>query len=249
MLGQISAVHLAGVLGPLLIYIALAAAGINIVPVVYLLVVGALVVTAGLIWVEGYAALKVRIPPEPDEEPPPVTGIIAAYLPNEAATIIDTIEAFLRIEYPGKLEVILAYNSPRPLPVELTLRTIAERDSRFRAIRVPASTSKAQNVNTALTEATGEIIGVFDADHHPAPDAFTRAWRWIASGYDIVQGHCVVRNGERDPLSRSVAVEFETIYGVSHPGRAQLHHFGFSGDRTDTGGRICSGRRGCTGSC
>ena len=28
----------------------------------------------------------------PDEEPPPVTGIIAAYLPNEAATIVDTIE-------------------------------------------------------------------------------------------------------------------------------------------------------------
>ena len=144
LLGQIAAVHVAGVFGPLLIYIALAAVGINIVPVVYLLVVASLVVTAGLIWVEGYAALKVRIPPEPDAEPPPVTGIIAAYLPNEAATIIDTIEAFLRIEYPGKLEVILAYNSPRPLPVELTLRTIAERDSRFRAIRVPGALQGAE---------------------------------------------------------------------------------------------------------
>jgi len=42
----------------------------------------------------------------------------------------------------------------------------------------------------------------------------------------VVQGHCLVRNGDESWVARTVAVEFETIYAVSHPGRAQLHAFG-----------------------
>jgi len=45
----------------------------------------------------------------------------------------------------------------------------------------------------------------------------------------VVQGHCVVRNGETSWVARTVAVEFESIYAVSHPGRAQLHRFGIFG--------------------
>ncbi len=103
------------------------------------------------------------------------------------------------------------------------------RTHRFRSIRVEGSESKAQNVNAALSESTGEFIGIFDADHHPDPHCFHRAWRWLASGYDVVQGHCMVRNGDETWVSRLVAVEFEAIYAVSHPGRARLHHFGIFG--------------------
>ena len=227
--GQIGLVHLVGVVLPFVAYVLLAKAGIDIVPFVYLGVVVTLVVTAFLIWLEGLSSLRVIDPPEIEGPAPPATGIIAAYLPNEAATIVETVEAFLRTDYPGEFQVILAYNTPRDLPIEGALERIAARDPRFVPIRVPNSTSKAQNVNAALAEASGEIIGVFDADHHPMPAAFTRAWRWIASGYDIVQGHCVVRNGAESPVARSVAVEFEAIYGVSHPGRARLHDFGIFG--------------------
>jgi cellulose synthase/poly-beta-1,6-N-acetylglucosamine synthase-like glycosyltransferase len=127
------------------------------------------------------------------------------------------------------LRIILAYNTPRDLPVEQTLRTIAQRDPRFLPLRVEGSTSKAQNVNAALAHVDGDFVGIFDADHHPAPYGFTRAWRWLASGYDVVQGHCVVRNGVESWVARMVAVEFETIYAVSHPGRARLHQFGIFG--------------------
>jgi cellulose synthase/poly-beta-1,6-N-acetylglucosamine synthase-like glycosyltransferase len=44
-----------------------------------------------------------------------------------------------------------------------------------------------------------------------------------------VQGHCVIRNGEASLVARTVAVEFESIYAVSHPGRAALHGFGVFG--------------------
>jgi cellulose synthase/poly-beta-1,6-N-acetylglucosamine synthase-like glycosyltransferase len=196
----------------------------------YLGVVAALLVTAYLLWVEGLVALRREDPPDvPADAYPPASAIVAAYLPNEAATIIETIEAMLRVEYPGPLQVILAYNTPRDLPIEEALRELARRDGRFLPLRVVGSTSKAQNVNAALAHVRGEFVGIFDADHHPEPQSFARAWRWLANDYDVVQGHCVVRNGNASWLTRLVAVEFETIYGLNHPGRARLHRFGIFG--------------------
>ena len=39
----------------------------------------------------------------------------------------------------------------------------------------------------------------------------------------------MVRNGDASWVARTVAVEFESIYAVSHPGRARLHGFGIFG--------------------
>ncbi len=228
--GQILITQLLAIAAPLALYMLLDALGLDIVPVAYLVVVIALLVTSVLIWVEGLLALRpAHPPPLPESSYVPATAIIAAYLPNEAATIVETIRSFQRIDYPAGLQIVLAYNTPRPMPVEETLRDMSGADPRFRSIRVEGSESKAQNVNAALSESTGEFIGIFDADHHPDPHCFRRAWRWLASGYDVVQGHCMVRNGDETWVSRLVAVEFEAIYAVSHPGRARLHHFGIFG--------------------
>jgi cellulose synthase/poly-beta-1,6-N-acetylglucosamine synthase-like glycosyltransferase len=178
---------------------------------------------------EAFLAMRRVDPPEPSSPYPGASAIIAAYLPNEAATVVETVEAFLRQDYPGPLRIILAYNTPQPLPVEQVLREIARRDPRFLPLHVEASTSKAQNVNAALAHVEGEFVGVFDADHHPDPGSFQRAWRWLSNGYDVVQGHCVVRNGAASWVARMTAVEFETIYALAHPGRASLHRFGIFG--------------------
>jgi DNA-binding response OmpR family regulator/cellulose synthase/poly-beta-1,6-N-acetylglucosamine synthase-like glycosyltransferase len=228
---QVGLSYLISFLIPLLLYMGLSSVGLDVAPAMYNFVVVALLLTASLIWLEGLMAL--RAPKEPpsviNQEYPPASAIIAAYLPNEAATIIETVEAFLRLDYPGPLQIILAYNTPRPLPVEATLQEIALRDPRFMPLAVEGSTSKAQNVNAALAQATGEFVGVFDADHHPDPDSFRRAWGWLSNGYDVVQGHCLVRNGEDSWVACMVAVEFEAIYAISHPGRARLHQFGIFG--------------------
>lgn len=228
--GQIAITQLIAVGLPLAIYLLLDAVGLDIVPVVYVVVVIALLLTAILIWTEGLLALRpMHPPPLREADYVPATAIIAAYLPNEAATIVQTIRSFQRVDYPAGLQIVLAYNTPRAMPVEDTLRELARTDRRLKVLRVEGSESKAQNVNAALSEATGEFIGIFDADHHPDPHCFRRAWRWLASGYDVVQGHCLVRNGDETWVSRMVAVEFEAIYAVSHPGRARLHDFGIFG--------------------
>jgi cellulose synthase/poly-beta-1,6-N-acetylglucosamine synthase-like glycosyltransferase len=112
-------------------------------------------------------------------------------------------------------QLILAYNTPEPMAIEAELRELARRHPEFTALRVHGSKSKAENVNFALKFATGSMIAVFDADHQPAPDCLARASRWIAAGYDMVQGRSVVRN-PGNWHARLVAAEFETIYGIGH---------------------------------
>lgn len=214
---------------PFGIYTILDHFGLDITGAVYLALVTAIGLTSVAILVESGAALRRPVPPPaPDGPMPPATAIIAAYLPNEADTIVETVEAFLCHDYPD-LQVILAYNTPRPMPVEGELRQIAERDPRFEALKVEGSVSKAQNVNAALNHVRGEFVGLFDADHHPEPGSYKRAWQWISSGVGIVQGHCLVRNGSTNFVTKLVATEFEAIYAVSHPGRARLHGFGIFG--------------------
>jgi cellulose synthase/poly-beta-1,6-N-acetylglucosamine synthase-like glycosyltransferase len=204
--------------------------GVDLSGPLYWVLVGSLVVTAGSIWAESLAALDPpALPAEPDEPAPRATAVIAAYLPNEADTIMETLDVFLAQEYSGELQVLLAYNTPTPLAVEAELFDLARMHPYLTVIKVEDSSSKAQNVNAALRVANGEIVGIFDADHHPMPGAFERAWRWIADGADVVQGHCVIRNGDESTLAKIVAVEFEQIYSVSHPGRAALHGFGIFG--------------------
>lgn len=227
---QIALTFVLGVVLPFFAYWGLDELGVDVTWPMYLVVVASLAVTGILIWAEGLQSLRVEEPPEePGEAYPPASAIIAAYLPNEAATVLETVEAFLRLEYPAPIQVILAYNTPTPMAIEAVLAEYQEQHPGFVAHKVEGSTSKAQNVNAALSLATGRFVGVFDADHHPDPDSFTRAWRWLSNGYDVVQGHCLVRNGDVSNVARTVAVEFEAIYAVSHPGRARLHDFGIFG--------------------
>lgn len=227
---QMLSVALLLIVLPLLTYALLGSLGLDISGMMFLVVVISLLLTGMLILLEGFSSLNPIQPPEEPGRPyPPASAIIAAYLPNEAATVLETIEAFLRVHYPAGLQVILAYNTPRDLPIEAALHELAARDPRFLPLRVEGSTSKAQNVNAALAHVTGEFTGVYDADHHPDPHTFKRAWRWLSNGWDVVQGHCFIRNGDESWVARLVAVEFESIYAVSHPGRAKMHQFGIFG--------------------
>jgi cellulose synthase/poly-beta-1,6-N-acetylglucosamine synthase-like glycosyltransferase/DNA-binding response OmpR family regulator len=227
---QVVATMVLGLVLPFFAYRWLDQVGYDVSWGAYLAVVVGLVTTAALIWTEGFFAASHKGAPEVAGAPePPATAIICAYLPNEAGTIVETVEHFMTIDYPAGLQVILAYNTPGDLAVEKQLQEIAKQHSNLLLLRVPNSNSKAQNLNAGLARATGDFVGIFDADHHPDLDAFHRAWRWLSNGYSAVQGHCLVRNGDESFLARMVAVEFESIYAVSHPGRYLRDQFGIFG--------------------
>ena len=180
---------------------------------------------------EAIAAMRVpRMPALPDGPAPGATAIVPAYLPNEAAIILETVMHHLTTG-PPDLQIIIAYNTPVPNPVEQDLALLADENPRLVVLRVENSHSKAENVNAALAIATGAIIGVFDADHHPASDSYARAWRWLADGADVVQGRCVVRRheGRSSLVSMAVTAEFEQMYSVGHPGRTRIMGIGLFG--------------------
>jgi cellulose synthase/poly-beta-1,6-N-acetylglucosamine synthase-like glycosyltransferase len=151
--------------------------------------------------------------------------IVVAYLPNEQHIILDTLKYILQtVQRPAAgLELILAYNSPVQLPVEEDLRQLAAAHPELRLLPVAHSRSKAENLNAALQIVTGEVTGILDADHLPNADCFERAWGWLeANRYAVVQGRNVIRNHDHNFLTRMIAVEFECMYGVSHPAKSLL---------------------------
>lgn len=155
---------------------------------------------------------------------PRCSCIVAAYLPNEQDLIIDTLTHILKNVYrpPGGLELILAYNTPEELPIENELRALASSYPELRLLRVEGSKSKAENLNAAINIVTGVITCILDADHQPCADCFLRAWQWLESDYDVVQGRSIIRNHRENFLNQVVAIEFESIYGVSHPAKTLL---------------------------
>lgn len=150
--------------------------------------------------------------------------LIAAYLPNEQDIILETLRHILKtVQRPAAgLEVILTYNTPIDLPIEDDLHLFAQLNPELRLVRVEGSHSKAENLNAALDLITGEIVCILDADHHPSPDCFFRAWHWLEHGYDVVQGRNIIRNHHCNLLTQNIAVEFESLYGVSHAAKSFL---------------------------
>ncbi|GCD90100.1 glycosyltransferase family 2 protein [Nocardioides sp. LS1] len=230
---QVLAATVGTVVMPFLLLVAFYAIGLDVSGAVYWVLVGALGLTALTIWTEcSFALDPPKLPDATGEPTPRATAVIAAYLPNEADTIVETVHRFLEQGYSGGLQIVLAYNTPVPLDVEGELRALELEHEDLTVLKVADSTSKAQNVNAALSVAEGEFVGIFDADHHPAPGSFDRAWRWIGDPEDpadVVQGHCVIRNGADSAMAKLVAVEFEQIYAVAHPGRAAAFGFGIFG--------------------
>ncbi|WP_024544853.1 glycosyltransferase [Picosynechococcus sp. NKBG15041c] len=160
-----------------------------------------------------------------DGPTPKCSVIVVAYLPNEQEIILETLTQILQrlIRPEGGLELILAYNTPHFLPVEAELWDLAAQYPELRLLHVQGSHSKAENLNAALAVVTGEMTCIFDADHWPTGDALARAWAWLRGGnYDVVQGRNIIRNHRKNWLTRWIAVEFDCLYGVSHPARSLL---------------------------
>ena len=185
-------------------------------------------VTALMTTYESLISIKRRYARErlgtPERPVPRASFIIPAYLPNEAGIILDTLRHILtKVERPADgLEVVLVYNTPRDLPVEKELKILEKEYPEFKAVKVENSKSKAENLNRAIQIINGEIAVIVDADHRPNPDCLARAWRWLEHEYHVVQGRNVIRNSDRNWLTRMIAVEFETIYAVSHTGKSLI---------------------------
>jgi cellulose synthase/poly-beta-1,6-N-acetylglucosamine synthase-like glycosyltransferase len=227
---QVIASYALSVFLPMFIFYLFHLVGIDITYGVYVATLLFLNVMSVLILTECFVAYFHKgAPAKPGAPEAPASAIICAYMPNEAETIMETLEHFLSIEYEPGIQVILSYNTPVPMPIEDDLRALSNQHPNLLVLKIENSRSKSQNLNAALDFVVGDFVGVFDADHQPDLDSYSRAWRWLSNGYDVVQGHCLSRNPEETWMAKMVAIEFETIYAVAHPGRTVRDGFGVFG--------------------
>lgn len=211
---------------PILVYTIIGEHTLGVLVVVHYGVATAYCITAVMMLAETAKALPRRRAPiaalEVRAQVPLISVIVSAYLPNEQDLIVETImHLATEMNVPSyNLQLILAYNSPDDLPVEDALGSLNRITANFTPLRVTGSRSKAENIVAALQLCEGEMTVLLDADHHPLPDAFERAYRWLMRGYDVVQGRCVVRNQQENTQTRYLSVEFEQMYAVAHSGRS-----------------------------
>jgi cellulose synthase/poly-beta-1,6-N-acetylglucosamine synthase-like glycosyltransferase len=131
-----------------------------------------------------------------------ITAVVPCYLPNEQDIIEETISWIMhKVESPGKLEVLVVYNTPRDLPaIEARLQELAAREDwpnqrRLRVLRCLESKSKAANLNAALKLVEDPYVVIYDADHHPDSQSLLLLFeKMIRKGQDCVQGSYYMRN-------------------------------------------------------
>ena len=227
---QVIASYALSVFLPMFIFYLFDLVGVDVTYGVYVATLIFLNVMSILILTECFVAYFHKgAPSKPGAPEAPASAIICAYMPNEAETIMETLEHFLSIEYEPGIQIIISYNTPVPMPIEDELRVLSNQHPNLLVLKIENSRSKSQNLNAALDFVVGDFVGVFDADHQPDLDSYSRAWRWLSNGYDVVQGHCLSRNPEETWMAKMVAIEFETIYAVAHPGRTVRDGFGVFG--------------------
>lgn len=120
------------------------------------------------------------------------------------------------------LDLILAYNTPQALPIEKQLKRLP-----IRVFKVPNSKSKAENINYVLHRIRTPYVAIFDADHLPLKENFTKALSWLQNGFDIVQGSCLPL--PNSCLGKFLSVEFNQMYNINHLSRPRLWDFAIFG--------------------
>jgi cellulose synthase/poly-beta-1,6-N-acetylglucosamine synthase-like glycosyltransferase len=144
---------------------------------------------------------------------------------NEGSVVEGMIASLLSLDYPKDLlQVVLVDDGSTDRTGEV-LDAAAARDARIVCLhRSPdAESGKSAALNDALELVTGEIVVVFDADHHPDTRTVSRL---VAHFRDprvgAVQGRCEIRNADDSPLSRLIAIDYLAGYLVNEYGRQSL---------------------------
>ncbi|BAI60714.1 putative glycosyltransferase [Methanocella paludicola SANAE] len=150
----------------------------------------------------------------------PLTIIVPAL--NEARDIEQCVESLMAAEYPTeKLEVIIAHEVP-PKCTDTTPEIAKKLAERYRNVKAVPNRdghrgSKAGAINNCLSQAKGEIIGIYDADHIVAKDALLRASAQFATspGLACLGGKVIVRNVNYNWFTALVGNESAVINNFS----------------------------------
>jgi 1,2-diacylglycerol 3-beta-glucosyltransferase len=155
---------------------------------------------------------------------PSVSVIVACK--NEASVVERLLDGLIALDYPAPLlQLIVVDDGSDDRTLELLYARAATHAGLDVVARVPdAGGGKSGALNTGLERATGDIIVVFDADHHPRPNVIRRLVRHFEDpGVAAVQGRCEISNPDDSALAQLVAIDYLAGYLVNEYGRQALY--------------------------
>ena len=154
---------------------------------------------------------------------PRVTVLVACK--NEESVVEGMVASLLALDYRRDRLQLLVVDDGSTDRTGALLDAFAARHAHLACLhRAPdAVPGKSAALNAALALVTGEIVVVFDADHHPDRAAVTRlVTHFRDPRVGAVQGRCEIRNPDDSPLSRLIAIDYMAGYLVNEYGRQSL---------------------------
>ena len=169
-----------------------------------------------------------RNPPAmpPSDSIPAVSLVVTAY--NEADVLPETIEACTNVEYPDeRLEVVVGYEAASTDETGVIAEAAADADPRVTAVERPGPPGgKASATNHAIAAASGDVVGILDADQRLEPDAVERAVGWLsADAIHCVKGRCLGTNATDSLVALCATVERSIVERIEFVGRDRLGGF------------------------
>jgi 1,2-diacylglycerol 3-beta-glucosyltransferase len=166
---------------------------------------------------------RTQPPPVDDAFLPSVTVLLPCH--NEEMVVEGLVRAVDALDYPrDRFQAIFIDDNSTDDTGAILHRELATRPHCFVLHRGPGSTGgKSGGLNRALHFASGQILIVFDGDHHPAPDCLRQLVKHFAiPGVAAVQGRCIVENPFETRLSRLIAIDYLCGYLVNMVGRQSV---------------------------
>jgi hypothetical protein len=140
-----------------------------------------------------------------------ITVVIPCYMPNEEEILDDVLDYYKEQAslYPGEMKVLVVWNSPDDHPE--VVEKFQQREKEWPAFswqRDRISTSKCDNLNTALDYLTTEVALLNDADTMVSVGSFIRASMWLTGGtpesqVDMAQCHSTHCKADRTGFPES----------------------------------------------
>lgn len=162
---------------------------------------------------------------------PKVTLVVPAH--NEEIVIQDTVRAILKLNYPKDRYELLVYadncqdQTAERVRELMKFKKYAGRN--FRVIERTGKGGKAGVLNDALEVATGEYLGVYDADAAPEKNALYFPVKKILEDpahYAAAFGRNKTRNYQQNFLTRCINLEIINTQRIQHTGLWQLFKIG-----------------------
>ncbi len=145
---------------------------------------------------------------------------------NEESVVRRCLDAILRLDYPkNKIQVIMVDGNSTDNTYNICLE-FQKNHSNFKAISEQKTHGKPAALNLALSYATGDVVGVFDADSLPEPDVLSKASAYFGDQKVVaVQGMTTSINERSNVLTRVISMEEKAWFQMLMSGRERLSLF------------------------